>query len=60
MDSVIDGAWSILSSVLSNIFFIYVPLLPLSVYIHVSAAYSIMGRMHVSTSFHIVFISIWL
>ena len=52
------GVRSILLSVLFSIFC----MCSTSVFvgIHVSAAYSSMGRMHVSTSFHMVFISIWL
>ena len=54
----VGGVRSILLITLSNIccscsvsFFVIV---------HVSAAYSIVGMMHVSTSFQIVFISSWL
>ena len=55
---VIGGVKSILLIVLSNIFcscsvsFIVI--------VHVSAAYSIVGMMHVFTSSQIVFISSWL
>ena len=41
------GVWSILFSVLSNIFFMFST--SAFVGIHVSAAYSRMGKMHVST-----------
>ena len=51
---VVGGVWSILSSI-----FCICSTSPF-VGIHVSAAYSMMGSIHVSTSFHMVFISIWL
>ena len=52
---VVGGVWSILWSMLSSIFCIC-STSPF-VGIHVSAAYSMMGSMHVSTSFHMVLIS---
>ena len=55
---VVGGVRSILLITLSNIFCSCS--VSFFVIVHVSAAYSIVGMMHVSTSFHIVFISSWL